>query len=141
MILLQQIIDLSVQLYITGDFAELRIQWRLSKILRTRNKSIWRNSFWYVIYYESLVNKLHIVMKHKGEKIFFGQNKVYKKLTLFFSWARTHHSFTFDSRFLYELKHKPRLFKTVCSIFHSQFRFVFIKVYIFVQQNVCTLWL
>ena len=45
-------------------------------------------------------------------------------------------SFTFDLRFLYELKHKVRLSKTVCGIFHFQFRFVFIiKVYIFVQQN------
>ena len=36
-------------------------------------------------------------------------------------------------RFLYELKHKLRLSKTVCGIFHSRFRFVFIKVYIFIQ--------
>ena len=27
-------------------------------------------------------------------------------------------SFTFDLRFLYELKHKVRLSKTVCGIFH-----------------------
>ena len=32
-----------------------------------------------------------------------------------------------------------RLFKTLCGIFHFRFRFVFIKVYIFVQQNACTL--
>ena len=51
-------------------------------------------------------------------------------------------SFTFDLRFLYELKHKVRLSKTVCGIFHFQFRFVFIiKVYIFVQQNAWNLWL
>ena len=48
-------------------------------------------------------------------------------------------SFTFDLRFLYELKHKVRLSKTVCGIFHFRFRFVFIKVYIFVQQNAWTL--
>ena len=49
--------------------------------------------------------------------------------------APTHHSFTFNLRFLYELKHKVRLSKTVCGIFHFRFRFVFIKVEIFVQQN------
>ena len=38
----------------------------------------------------------------------------------------------FNLRFLYELKHKVRLSKTVCGIFHFRFRFVFVKVYIFV---------
>ena len=62
------------------------------------------------------------------------------KNTLFFlSRAPTHHSFTFNLRFLYELKRKVRLFKTVCGIFHFRFRFVFIKVYIFVQQNALAL--
>ena len=45
----------------------------------------------------------------------------------------THHSFAFNSRFIYELKHKVRLSKSVCGIFQFRFRFVFIKVYIFVQ--------
>ena len=41
------------------------------------------------------------------------------KNALFFpSRAPTHHSFTFNLRFLYELKHKVRLSKTVCGIFH-----------------------
>ena len=53
--------------------------------------------------------------------------------------APTHHSLTFNLRFLHELKHKIRLSKTVCGIFHFRFRFVFIKVYIFVQQNAWTL--
>ena len=35
--------------------------------------------------------------------------------------------------------HKIRLRKTVCGIFHFRFHFVFIKVYIFVQQNVLAL--
>ena len=33
------------------------------------------------------------------------------------------------------LKDKVRLSKTLWGIFHFQFRFIFIKVYIFVQQN------
>ena len=60
----------------------------------------------------------------------------------FLSRAPTHHSFTFNFWFLYELKHKVRLSKTVFGIFHFRFRFVIIKViYIFVQQNAWTLWL
>ena len=62
------------------------------------------------------------------------------KIALFFlSRAPTHHSFTFNLRFSNELKHKDRLSKTLCRIFHFRFRFVFKKVYIFVQQNAWTL--
>ena len=46
-----------------------------------------------------------------------------------------YHSFDFNLRFLCELKHKVPLSKTVCGNFHFRVRFVFIKVYIFVQQN------
>ena len=53
--------------------------------------------------------------------------------------APTHHTFTFKLRFLYELKHKVRFSKTLRGMFHFQFRFVLIKVYIFVQQNTWTL--
>ena len=62
-----------------------------------------------------------------------------KNALFFLSRAPTHHIFTFNLRFLYELKHKARLFKIVCGVFHFRFRFVFIKVYIFVQQNAWTL--
>ena len=51
------------------------------------------------------------------------------------SRAPTHHSFTFNSRSFYELKHKVGLSKGVCGIFHFRFRFVFTRVYIFVQQK------
>ena len=56
-------------------------------------------------------------------------------LLFFLSRAQIHHSFTFNLRFLYELKHKFRRSKTVYGIFHFRCPFVFIKVYIFVQQN------
>ena len=62
-----------------------------------------------------------------------------KNALLFLSQGPAHHNFTFNLRFLYELKHKVHLFKTVCGIFHLRFRFVFIKVYIFDQQNAWTL--
>ena len=58
-----------------------------------------------------------------------------KNALSFLSRAPTHHSFTFNLRFLYELKHTVRLSKTVWGIFHFRFRFVFIKVYNLVQQN------
>ena len=62
------------------------------------------------------------------------------KTALFFlSRDQTHYSFTFNLRSLYELKHKVRLTKTMCGIFHFRFIFVLIKVYIFVQQNGWTL--
>ena len=57
-----------------------------------------------------------------------------KNALFFFSRAPTHHSFTFNLRFLCELKYKIRLSKTVCGIFHFEFRFVFIKAYFCVQQ-------
>ena len=62
-----------------------------------------------------------------------------KSALFFISRAPTHHSFTFYLRFLYELKYNVLLSKTVCEIFHFRFRFVFIKVYIFLQQNAWTL--
>ena len=45
-----------------------------------------------------------------------------KNALFFLSRALTHHSFTFNLRFLYELKPKVRLSKTVCGIFHFRFR-------------------
>ena len=51
------------------------------------------------------------------------------------SRAPTHHSFAFNSRFLYELKHRVHLSKSVCEIFHFRFRFAFIKVYIFLNKK------
>ena len=62
-----------------------------------------------------------------------------KNALFFLLRAPTHHSFTFNLEFLYELKHKVRLSETVCGIFHFRFHFVFIKVHIFVQQNELTL--
>ena len=50
--------------------------------------------------------------------------------------APTHHRFTFDLRFLFEMKHKVDLFKSVCRIFHFRFLcFIFIIIYVFDQQK------
>ena len=62
-----------------------------------------------------------------------------KSALFFLLRAPTHHNFTLNFQFLYELKQKVCLSKTVCGIVHFQFCFVFIKVYIFVQQKAWTL--
>ena len=74
-----------------------------------------------------------------SQKIPSGKINSTKNALFFLSRATTHHSFIFNLQFLYDLKLKVCLSKTVCRIFHFQFRFVFIKVYIFVQQNAWTL--
>ena len=94
----------------------LRIHWSLSTILKTSNKSVWSNVFWYVevcifwkcIRYTIHWDKIQILKKFTSAKINGTKND------LFFSWAPTHHSFTFNLRFLYELKHTVRLSKNVC---------------------------
>ena len=74
------------------------------------------------------------------KKIPSGKINSNENVLFFLSRASTHHSFAFNLRFLYELKHKVRLSKTVCGILHFRFRSVFIiKVYIFVQQIAWTL--
>ena len=75
-------------------------------------------------------------MKHKCQKKIPSEKINGTKNAFFFlSQSPTHHSFILNLRFLYELKCKVRLSKTMCGIFHFLFRFVFIKRYIFVQQN------
>ena len=62
------------------------------------------------------------------------------KIALFFlSRAPTYRIFTFGLRFLYELKHKLRLSKTVSGIVYFRFRLAFIEVYIFVKRNACNI--
>ena len=58
-----------------------------------------------------------------------------KNALSFLSLASTHHNFTFNLRFLYEVKHKVRLSKNARWIFHFRFRFVFIKVYLFAPRR------
>ena len=88
-------------------------------------KAIFWNCIQYTIHWDKKIFK----------KIFFGQKNGTNNALFFLSWAQTHHIFTLNLRFLYELKHKVRLTKTVCGIFHFQFCFALVKVYIFVQQN------
>ena len=66
-------------------------------------------------------------------------NNVTKNALFFLSRDPTHQSFTFNSRFSYQLKHKVHLSKKVGEISHFRFRLVFIKVYVLAQQNTWTL--
>ena len=53
-------------------------------------------------------------------------------MLFFLSQVPTDHSFTFNLRFLYELKQQNVcLSKTVCEIFYFRFRLVFILTFIF----------
>ena len=122
----------------------LRIHWRLLTTLKTSNKGAWSYVFWYVkvcifwkyIQYTRHWDKTQILKNVPSDRINCTKNTV-----SFLSRAPTHYNFTFNLWFLYELKHKVRLFKTMCGIFHFRFRFLFVKVYIFLQQNAWTLWL
>ena len=122
----------------------LRIHWRLPTILKTSNKSAWSNVFWYVkvcIFWKCIQYTIHWEKTQILKKFLSNKLNGTKYALFFLSRVSTHQSFTFNLRFLYELKHKVCLSKTVCGIFHFQFHFVFVKVYIFVQQNAWTLWL
>ena len=59
----------------------------------------------------------------------FSSNKINGTKNVLFLLSRdpTHHSFTFNLRFLNELKHKIRLSKTVRGNFHFRFHFVLFK--------------
>ena len=65
------------------------------------------------------------------DKIKTLQKNSLKNVLFFVLRAATHHSFTFNLRFLYDLKHKVCLCETEREIFHFRIRVIFIKVYIF----------
>ena len=91
--------------------------------------------------FKNVFNILYIEIKQKCFKKFpLDKIDSTKNALSFLSRAPTHHSFIFNLWFLYELKLKVRFSESVCGIFHFRFRFVIIKVYIFVQQNTWTLW-
>ena len=113
--------------------------------VKNKQKSVWSNAFWYVkvcIFWKCIQYTTYTLRWNRNVKKFPLDKINGTKNGLFFLLqAPTHDSFTFNLRFLYELKHKVLLFKTVHGIFHFRFHFVFIKVYTFVQQNAWTLWL
>ena len=65
----------------------------------------------------------------------FPSDKIDATENVLFLRNPTHHGFTFNFQFLYELKHKVCLSKTVCRIFHFGFLIISIKVYIFCSKK------
>ena len=59
-----------------------------------------------------------------------------KNALFFLSWAPTHHSFTFNLWFLYELKDKVHLSKTVCLVFSIFDSVSFLLKFIFLFNKV-----
>ena len=118
------------------DVINLRIHWRLLMILKTTNESAWSNIFLYVevcMFWECVQYTKHWDKTEMLKK--FPSVNGTKNALFFLSQAPTHHSFTFNLQFLYELKHMVCLSKTMSGIFHFWLCFVLIKVYNFVQQN------
>ena len=120
-----------------SNFPLLKLYWKLLTILKTSNKSVWSNAFWYVkvymfwncIQYTIHWDKTLMLKNFHSDKINGTKN------ALFFLSGARNHSFIFTLRFLYELKHKVCLSETVCEILHFRFQFAFMKIYIFVLQN------
>ena len=79
--------------------------------------------FWKCIQHTINWDKTQTLQKKFSDKI----NDV-KSTPFFLSRAATHSSFTFNLQFLYDLKHKVLLSKTVRGIFRFWFRSIFIKV-------------
>ena len=118
----------------------LRIHWRLSTILKTSKKSVWRNVFRYVKVCIFWKCTQYTILWDKTHKFPLSKINGTKYVLFFLSRAPVHHNFTFNLQFLYEPKHKICLFKTTFGIFHFRLRFAFITAYVFVQQNAWALW-
>ena len=119
-----------------------RTYWRHSTILKTSKNVCYLicNSMMMMTMSDKTLRWWHIEMKHI-EKRFFRQKMNGTKILsfLFHELQLTtvlllicNSYMNWSTRFVY-------LFKTLSGIFHFRFRFVFIKVYIFVQQNAWTL--
>ena len=110
---------------------------------KNKQKSVWSNVFWYVkvcIFWKCIQYTIHWDKIQMLKTTPSDEKNGTKGALYFISRAPTHHSFTFNLRFLYELKYKVCLSKTVSGIFHFWLLFIFIKDYIFVQQNAWILW-
>ena len=79
--------------------------------------------------------KVYSIHTQKLRKILLDKINVTKNGLFFLLWPPTHHSVTFNLKFLCQLKHKACLSKSGCGTFHFRFGFIFITVYIFIQQN------
>ena len=89
----------------------VRIHWRLSAILKSTNKSVWNNAFWYVkecISWKCILYTIHWDKTQTLKRFPSCKIKGTKNAFYFISRAPIHQNFTFNLQFLYELKHKVR---------------------------------
>ena len=110
---------------------------------KNKQKNVWmynvfRNAkvciLWKFIQYIIHWDKTQMLKKNSSDKINGTKNALF-----FLSWDPTRRKFTFNWRFLYELKHKVCTSKSMCGIFHFWFCFASIKVYNFALHKVRTL--
>ena len=91
---------------------------------KKEKKSLWCNVFWYTkvwMFWKCIQYTIHWDKTQMLNKFPLGKKNVTKNALFFLTRIPTHDSFIFNLRFLYELKHKVRLSKTVCGIFYFQF--------------------
>ena len=122
---------------------DLRNNWSFLTI-KNKQKSAWSNVFWYIkvcLFWKCIQCTIHWDTMQMSKN--FPSDKINgtKNATFILSRAPIHHIFTFNLWFLHELNYKVCLSKTAFGIFQFPFHFVFIKFYIFVQQNAWTVWL
>ena len=109
--------------------------WRLPTNFNNQKNSVWNNVFWHIkmcIFWKCIQYSIHWDKTRISKKNSLRQNKRYKKALLFLLCVPTHYSFPFNLRFLYELKHKLRLFNVEFSIFDS---FSFLLKFIFLLNK------
>ena len=117
------------------------IHWRILTILKTSNKSVRSNFFWYnkvIIFWIVKVCSIHYMHWDLTQMLIrfpLGEINVTKNSLFFLKWAPTHPTLTFNSRSLHELKHKVHISETVSGIFLFQSPLVFIKVCILVNNK------
>ena len=91
---------------------------------------------WRFIQYLIHRDKTLMLKRASSDKTNLTKNAIFSLLL-----APTHHSFTFNSQFLYVLRHMAHLSKPACGILFFRFCLISVKLYIFVQQKPWTLWL
>ena len=95
---------------------------------KNTQESVWSNVFGYVkvcIFWKCIQYTIHWDKTQMLKKFPSGKVNGANNALFFLSQAPTRYSFTFNLRLLHGLKHKVRLSKPVCGIFHFQFGFVF----------------
>ena len=100
-----------------------------------KNKQQKCNDFWYAEILKVYLTHYTLRQSRNVKEFPLDKLNATKNVLFFLSRAPTHHNFTFNSRFLYELKHKVRISKTECGIFDSvsfllKFIFLFSKKHV-----------